>query len=74
MVHKFDISGFTNNFDFDKKIAIVATKAKLKAEQDEIIEIFDSDYFRGKSHFEDDRMQNCLVFQSIYRYFKKRRT
>ena len=23
-----------------------------------------------KSHFEDDRTQNCLVFQTVYRYFK----
>ena len=28
-------------------------------------------YFRGKSHFEEDGTQNCLVFQPIYRYFKR---
>ena len=26
--------------------------------------------FRGKSHFEDDGIQNCLVFQTTQRYFK----
>ena len=31
---------------------------------------FDSSYFRGKSHFEEDRTQNYLVFQPINRYFK----
>ena len=33
------------------------------------LETFDSIYFRGKSHFEDDDTQNYLVFQSKYRYF-----
>ena len=28
-------------------------------------------YFRGKSHFEEDGTQIYLVFQPIYRYFKK---
>ena len=56
-----------------KKIATLATKAKLKVEQDKIIKLqaFDSNYFRGKNHFEDDRIQNYLVFQPIYIYFKK---
>ena len=35
------------------------------------LETFDSIYFRGKSHFEDDGTQNYLVFQPIERYFKK---
>ena len=34
------------------------------------LKTFDSDYFRGKSHFEDDGTQNWLVFQPIHRYFK----
>ena len=34
------------------------------------LELFDSIYFRGKSHFEDDGTQNWLVFQPIQRYFK----
>ena len=29
---------------------------------------FDSGYFIGKSHFEEDGNQNYLVFQPIYRY------
>ena len=31
---------------------------------------FDSYYFIGKSHFEEDDTQNYLVFQPMYRYFK----
>ena len=34
------------------------------------LETFDSVYFRGQSHFEDDGTQNYLVFQTVYRYFK----
>ena len=34
------------------------------------LETFDSIYFRGKSHFEDDGTQNYLVFQNISKYFK----
>ena len=34
------------------------------------LKIFDSVYFRGKGHFEEDGPQNHLVFQPIQRYFK----
>ena len=34
------------------------------------LKTFDSSYFIGKSHFEEDVTQNCLVFQPINRYFK----
>ena len=32
---------------------------------------FDAAYFRGKSHFEEDGTQNYLVFQPMYRHFKR---
>ena len=35
------------------------------------LKTFDATYFRGKSHFEEDGTQNYLVFQPMYRYFKK---
>ena len=35
------------------------------------LKTFDSIYFSGKSHFEEDGTQNYLVFQSMYRYFKR---
>ena len=34
------------------------------------LKTFDSSYFIGKSHFEEDDTQNYLVFQPINRYFK----
>ena len=34
------------------------------------LKTFDSSYFIGKSHFEEDGTQNCFVFQPINRYFK----
>ena len=35
------------------------------------LKTFDSSYFIGKSHFEEDGTQNYLVFQLMYRYFKR---
>ena len=35
------------------------------------LENFDSRYFKGKIHFEEDGTQNYLVFQPIYRYFRR---
>ena len=73
MVDKSDISGFINSSKLDKKIATLTTKSKPKAQQDKIIklQVFNSSYFYGKSHFGDGGAQNYLVFQPIYRYFKK---
>ena len=34
------------------------------------LEKFDSSYFKGKSHFEEDGTQNYLVFQGVYKYFE----
>ena len=34
------------------------------------LKTFDSSYFIGKSHFEEDGTQNYLVFQPISRHFK----
>ena len=53
LANKFDIAGFIDNSDFNKKVATLATKAELKAEQDKItkLEKFYSSYLRGKSHF-----------------------
>ena len=34
------------------------------------LKTFDSSYFFGKSHFEEDGVQNYLVFQPMYKYFK----
>ena len=36
-----------------------------------MLKAFDSIYFKGKSHFEEDRTQNYLVCQPMCRYIKK---
>ena len=67
VVSRFDIAGLINNTDLDKEVATLATKAKLKAKQDKIkkLQAFNSNYFRGKSHFEDDGTRNYLAFQPM---------
>ena len=47
------------------------TKHVLVENELKKIQAFDSSYFRGKNHFEDDGTQNYLVFQPMYKYFKK---
>ena len=61
---KSAIAGFTNNADLNKKVETLARKAELKAEQNKITkwQAFNSSYFRGKSHFEDDGTQNYMLF------------
>ena len=56
LVNESYITGFINSSDLDQKITTLKTKAELKAEQDKIVKLqaFDSSYFCGKSHFEDD--------------------
>ena len=34
------------------------------------LKTFDSNYFIGKSHFDEDGTQNYLVFQPLNKYFK----
>ena len=62
--------------DFDAKLSILnreitQNKPKHFVENEfSKLKTFDSDYFIGKSHFEEDGTQNYLVFQPMYRYFK----
>ena len=35
------------------------------------LKTFDSSYFKGKSHFEENGRQNYLVFQPMQKYFKR---
>ena len=37
----------------------------------EKLKTFDSSYFIGKSHFEENGTQNYLVFQPLYGHFKR---
>ena len=53
-------------------IKITANKSKVLLVENGLKELktFDSSYFIGKSHFEEDGTQNYLVFQPIIKYFK----
>ena len=55
---------------FNRKIVSNKTRHLLVQNQLRKLETFDSIYFRGKSHFEDDGTQNCLVSQPVYKYFE----
>ena len=63
--------------DFDNKVSclnnkIAANKTKNGSIENELKELktFDSIYFTGKSHLEEEDTQNYLVFHQIKRYFK----
>ena len=62
--------------DFDNKLSgltrkVTANKSKNLLVENELkkLKTFDSSCFIGKSHFEEDGIQNYLVFQPINRYF-----
>ena len=64
--------------DFDVKLSslnrkITSNKSKHLLVENELkkLKTFDSSYFIGKSHFEEDGTQNYLVFQPMSKYFKR---
>ena len=54
----------------NRKVTQNKTKHLLVENELNKLKTFDSSYFIGKSHFEEDGTQNYLVFQPMYRYFK----
>ena len=63
--------------DFDAKLSnlnrkITSNKTKHLLVENDLnkLKTFDSSYFIGKNHFDEDGTQNYLVFQPIIRYFK----
>ena len=58
------------NFDntlssLDSEFAVNKTKNESIENEFKKLKTFDSSYFIGKSHFEEDGVQNYLVFQPI---------
>ena len=51
---------------------VAANKAKNESIENELknLKTFDSSYFFGKSHLEEDGTQAYLVFQPLNKYFK----
>ena len=67
--------------DFDAKVSsfnrkITENKTTYLLVQNELnkLKAFDSSYFIGKSHFEEDGAQNYLVFQPLIKYFQLNRS
>ena len=63
--------------DFDATLSslnrkITQNKSKHLLVESELkrLKTFDSSYFIGKSHFEENSTQNYLVFQPLNKYFK----
>ena len=54
----------------NKKITSNKTKHLLAENELNKLKTFNLSYFIGKSYFEEDGTQNCLVFQPMYKYFK----
>ena len=54
----------------DSKIAANKTKNESIENEFKKLKTFDSNYFRGKSHFEGNDTQSYLVFQPLSKYFK----
>ena len=64
--------------NFDAKLSSLNTKVTQNKSNHLFVEIelnklktFDSSYFVGKSHFEEDGTQNYLVFQPMSKYFNR---
>ena len=54
----------------NRKITQNKTKHLLIESELNKLKTFDSSYFIGESHFDEDGTQNYLVFQTINKYFK----
>ena len=74
---RFAQANLITKTDFDVKLSRINRKITENKTENVIIKnqlnklkTFDSSYFIGKSHFEEDSTQNYLVFQPINKYFK----
>ena len=74
---RFSQANLITKTNFDAKLSslnikITANKSKHLLAENELkkLKTFDSNYFIGKSQFEEDGTQNYLVFQPLRKYFK----
>ena len=51
--------------DFDAKISSLNGEISKNENEFKKLKTFDSSYFRGKSHFEEDGTQTYLIFQAL---------
>ena len=64
-------TGFDNKLsNLNKKTTSNKTKHLIVENELKKLETFDSICFCGKSHFEDDGIENYLIFQAVSRHFK----
>lgn len=58
-------NNLVNHFDLSTKIAALAAKAELKAQQDKIekLQTYGLSYFLGKYFFDENGFQNMLFYQ-----------
>ena len=66
MITKADFDAKLLNLN--RKISQNKTKRLLAENELNKLKTFDSSYFIGKSHFEEDGTQNYLVFQPLNKY------
>ena len=72
------LTAVENKINFDAGLTkisdrVTSYKSKHFLVENELkkLKAFDSSYFKDKSHFEEGGTQNYLVFQPMYKYFKK---
>ena len=72
-INDYNVTIDRKNFFDEPIVATLGTKPELKAEQDDIIKLqaFDSSYFCRKSHFEDNSIQNYLLFRQLIYILKR---
>ena len=69
-IEKSDIYNLVKIFWFKHKICNTSNKISRSTKIVKLQE-FESNYFEGKSRFEDDGIEHYLVFSPVDRYFKR---
>ena len=70
-VFKVRLAAQTDLIEISHRITKNKTKHLLVENELKKLQKFDAAYVRGKSHSKEDGTQNYLVFQPMYKYFKR---